>query len=72
MVCADASQDGLIMGARQKLNQAHLAGAGIASLFVGGLTGSLLIGGVVFALLMCAGVANEDIRLEPRKPRGRR
>ena len=60
------------MGARQKLNQAHLAGAGITSLVVGGMTGSLLIGGLLFAFLMLAGIKNQDIRLESRHPRGRR
>ena len=48
------------MGARQKLNQAHLAGAGITSLVVGGLTGSLLIGGLLFAFLMLAGIKPES------------
>jgi len=55
------------MGARQKLNSAYLMGNLLIAVFVGGATGSGLVGLVVFALAVASSLGSREIRLEGRK-----
>ena len=54
------------MGARQKLNSAYLMGNLLIGLLIGGVTGSLLVGLVVFALAVARSLSTQEIRLQGR------
>ena len=54
------------MGARQKLNSAYLMGNLLIGLLIGGMTGSLLVGLVVFALAVASSLSTQEIRLQGR------
>ena len=54
------------MGARQKLNSAYLMGNLLIGLLIGGATGSLLVGLVVFALAVASSLSTQEIRLQGR------
>ncbi len=54
------------MGARQKLNSAYLMGNLLVGLLIGGATGSLLVGLVVFALAVASSLSTQEIRLQGR------
>jgi len=55
------------MGARQKLNSAYLMGNLLIAVLIGGATGSLLVGLLVFALAVASSLSSREIRLEGRK-----
>ena len=54
------------MGARQKLNGAYLMGNFILAVLLGGVTGSLILGVIAFAVGLGCSLAGEEIRLVGR------
>ena len=55
------------MGARQKLNAAHIFGCIIIAAMFGGVTGSFVVFVIAAAVLIAGSIESGGIRLKPRQ-----